>query len=109
MQGEPVKHPEEPSWQLSSGRSKNYSHTYMIAHYRLSAGPGSYSLENTARPRSGGFFYWTKCIIFYLHTLNCTYDTQRKGASERQHYFCKFSQGVYVGQHVPESAAALQL
>lgn len=102
VQGEPPEHPEEePSWQLQSGRSRNYSHTFVIAHYRVSARPrftrpGKYKLCRPLRLQQ-------PALKHDVHTLSCTYDLK----DCTFFFFLSSSLRVYVGQHVPESAVAL--
>lgn len=89
VQGEPPEHPEEePSWQLQSGRSRNYSHTFVIAHYRVSAGPrftrpGKYKLCRPLRLQPS--------LKHNVHTLSCTHDLN---GCTFLFFFTKFTQGV---------------
>lgn len=89
VQGEPPEHPEEePSWQLQSGRSRSYSHTFVIAHYRVSAGPrftrpGKYKLCRPLRLQQ-------PALKHDVHTLSCTYDLK----DCTFFFFIKFTQGV---------------
>ena len=80
----------------------------MIAHYRLSAELGAYSLENTACSRSGGFFI-VQSVLYSTYTHSTVHMIHVGQEDLRGSTILASSVRVYVGQRVQESAVALQL
>lgn len=85
--------------------SRNYSHTYVIAPYRVSAG----GLENTnsTSPQSGAFLR-VQSVLYSTYTHSAVHTIHR-GQDLKGTTFLSSSLRVYIGQHVPASAPAPQL
>lgn len=91
VQGE---HLEEPSWQLSSGRSRNYSHTYMIADYRFSAGLGSHGLANRGIYQQVVWSLSLNIVYYIIFTSVHMIHRRQEDLKGSTFFFIRFSQGV---------------